>query len=278
MNNKKCPYCGFINFVTAEACRKCETNLLESEEGNHTFYTEPSAYRGGVNSYTQPYPTKSRFTLGKAVVAVAGLVVGAVVFTVGVGLIRGHARVKWIEYHPDGLEMTIMMPNEPTRIEPVLTPTAGGTMSNHTYASMVPRQGTVMFCFVDYNGIYITEDIAAEALDAELSAFVSRTHSTLISKNPINYQGMTGLEFEMSPSVELGPKGGRSYGKLFVNSNRLYFLSITAGNDTDLLAGKDKFLNPKIADGPRPAVIKIPKMPEFKPIKPYQPTESDFQR
>ena len=27
MNNKKCPNCGFINFLSDETCRKCETSL-----------------------------------------------------------------------------------------------------------------------------------------------------------------------------------------------------------------------------------------------------------
>jgi phage FluMu protein Com len=269
MNNKKCPYCGFINFVDAEACRKCET-LLTSDEAQHAYYEAPPPYRGGVNSYNQPYPTKSGFTFGKAVICVAGLVFGGIVYTMTMGLVRGHANVNWIEYHPDGLGMTVMMPNEPTRIEPVLTPMAGGHMSNHTYASVVPSQGTVVFCFVDYTGIYVGDDIAAQALDAELSGFVSRTHSTLISKNPIVYQGMTGLEFEMSPSEELGSKGSKSYGKMFVTASRLYVLSITAGSGTDLLAGKDKFLNPKINDGPRPARIEIPKLDPIKPLPPIR--------
>lgn len=269
MNNKKCSYCGFINFVNAEACRKCETSLI-SDEAQHAYYEAPPPYRGGVNSYNQPYPTKSSFGFGKAIVCVAGLVFGAVLVTWGLGFVRGHANVNWIEYHPDGLDITVMMPNEPTRIEPVVTPMTGGSMSNHTYASVVPSQGTVAFCFIDYTGIYIGDEIAGQALDAELDAFVSRTHSTLISKNPINYQGMTGLEFEVSPSAELGSKGSRSYGKMFVTPSRLYFLSITAGNDTDLLAGKDKFLNPKIQSGALPARLKIPKFEPLKPLPPVQ--------
>ena len=266
MNNKKCPYCGFINFVDAEACRKCET-VLTLDESQLAYDDAPPAYRGGVNYYNQPYATKSGFTLGKAIACIAGLVLGVLVYTGGVGLLRSHTKVKWIEYHPDGLEITIMMPNEPTRFEPVLTPMTGGTMSNHSYASMVPGQGTAMFCFVDYSGLYISDKIASEALDAELSSFLTRTNSTLISKHPIEYQGMTGLEFEISPSANIGPKGGRGFGKMFVSASRLYFLTITAGNNTDLLASKDTFLNPKINDGPRPARLQMPPEPLLTTLK-----------
>lgn len=247
MNNKKCPNCGFINFVTAEACRKCETSLI-ADEAQYAYYEAPPPYRGGVNQYQQPYPTKKSVSTLRAIGYVfVGVLALGVISTWGVGYLKSHTRVNWIEYHPDGIDATIMMPNEPARHEPILTPMATGTMSNHSYVSVVAGQGTAMFCFVDYSGIVINKSIAPQALDAELNAFLSRTHSTLISKNPIDYQGMTGLEFEITPPENLGSKARRGYGKMFVSMSRLYFLSITAAEDTELFAGKDKFLNPKIA-------------------------------
>jgi hypothetical protein len=85
---------------------------------------------------------------------------------------------------------------------------------------------------------------------------------------------MTGLEFEMTPSADLGPKGGRGYGKIFLTSSRLYFLAVSTGDNMDLLASKDKFLNPKIHPGPLPARIKMPEIPPFKPMQPYQPPQN----
>jgi hypothetical protein len=270
MNNKKCPHCGFINFVTAEVCRKCETNLMASQEDYQTSYGDRPVYRGGVNSYHQPYLTKSESHLAKVLICVAALMFGAVALTAVIGVVKGR-KVRWVEYHPDGLPITVMMPNEPTRSQPIVTPMAPGTMSNHTFVSVVNGQGTALFVYVDYTGFEITDELATRALDEELNDFAERTHSTVITKTPITYQGMTGLEFELSPSEQLGPKGGRSYGKMFFTSYRLYFLSLAAGNDTDLLANKDQFLNPKIQDGSVPARLKIPQVPEFKPLKPVNP-------
>lgn len=243
--NKKCPNCGFINFVYAEACHKCETAL--SETPVRSAYDYPATYRGGVNSHSQPYPTKSSFPFLK-VLAGAGVVVIvlAIVGAVAIGNLVRYRKVKWIEYRPDGLDFTVMMPSKPTRLEPIVTPLATGNMSNHRHVSGVAGQGTVMLCYVNYTGTLLEMEQAAEALDAELDSFLQRTNATLISKKSITYQGMPGLDFEISPPDNTGPKISRSYGKMFMTPSRFYFLSITATEDSDLFAGKDKFLNPKI--------------------------------
>jgi hypothetical protein len=272
MNNKKCPYCGFINFVDAELCRKCETNLSASEDGYQSSYNEPPTYRGGSNAYALPYPTKSGMSAGKVFACVGGLVFGAIIYTFGMGLIRGHAKVSWVEYHPDGQNITVMMPNEPTREEPEQTPLPMGSITIHSFTSVVSGQGAAIFGYADYSGIDFED--TSKALDSGLNGLVTKSKSTLVSKTPINYQGMPGLEFEVTPPASAGINNGRGYGKLLLSNNRLYILFITASENTDLLAGKDQFLNPRMMqEASRPAMIKVPPMniPSFKPIEPYQP-------
>jgi hypothetical protein len=262
MNNKKCPYCGFINFMSAELCRKCETNLTAPEESYETAYDQPSAYRGGVNSSAQPI--KSGFTAGKTLTCVAGLVFGAIVYTFGMGLIRGHANVNWIEYHPDGLSITVMMPNEPKREEPKATPLPTGSVSLHMFMSEVSGQGVAGFGYSDYVGVEIGD--TSQALEDSLDGLVKKSNSKLVSKTPINYQGMPGLEFEVTPPESAGIKNAQGYGKILLDHNRLYILFIAASESTDLIAGKDKFLNPMLYDASRPAVIKIPPMAPIEPL------------
>ena len=75
--NKKCPNCGFINFVYAEACHKCETEL--SETSVRSAYNYSTTYRGGVNANHQPYPTTGGFSLVKGLVcAGVGVIVLAI--------------------------------------------------------------------------------------------------------------------------------------------------------------------------------------------------------
>jgi len=279
MNNKKCHYCGFINFVHAEACRKCEAVL--GDAGEQSIYDRPAAYRGGVNAYNQPYPAQKNFSFLKVfLVSVASLVVVTTVLGWG-GLLNRYQRVKWREYHPDGLSFTVMMPNEPTSLEPKLTPLPTGNMSNHTFLATVAGQGTVMFCYVDYTGAVIETDRVPEALDATLEEFMTLTKSTLVAKKSITYQEMPGLEFEVSPPAEGSTKISRGYGKIFFNfnSSRLFVLSITANEGSDLLAGKEQFLNPKIPLGPRRLTFdaaKLPPLPDFN-RQVYQPGPDDLK-
>ncbi len=268
MNNKKCPYCGFINFVTAEACRKCET-MLTGDQAEQSAYDHAATYRGGVSSYTQPYKTSSGITAGKVIVAIVGSVFGLIVAGAVMGLIRSNSRVKWVEYHPEGQEITVMMPDEPTREEPTNTPLPMGSVSLHTFTSVVEGQGVAAFAYADYFGVEFED--TSKALDEGLNGLLQKSKSTLVSKNPIYYQGMPGLEFELTPPESAGIKNARGYGKLLLSGNRLHILFITATENTDLIAGKDRFLNPQIAARPQLPVFKVSPLPPIKPMPVYQP-------
>lgn len=252
MNNKKCAYCGFINFMTAEVCRKCEAILTTSPETEQhpAYYGQPAArYAPGA---VMPYqPPKRNFPILKgAAISLVSLVVVAALGGGGAAFLKSHSKVTWQAYHPEGSTMTVMMPNEPTRHEPVTTPLPTGTMTNHSYVSIVTGQGTAMFCFVDYTETEFTDDITAKALDAELNDFLKRTNSTLISKQSINYQGVAGVEFEIKPPDSLGPRMNRGFGKLLLTTSRLYFFSIVANEQSNMFSERDKFLNPTLPAPP----------------------------
>jgi hypothetical protein len=262
MNNKKCAYCGFINFMTAEVCRKCEAILTTSPEAEQHpgYYGQPAARYapGSIMPYQAP---KNSFPVLKVSAYVfVGVVVLAALSGGGMAFLKSHSKVTWREYHPEGETMTVMMPNEPTRHEPVTTPLPTGSMTNHSYVSVVTGQGTAMFCFVDYTGTEFTDDITAQGLDAELNDFLRRTNSTLISKKSINYQGVAGVEFEIKPPDSLGPRMNRGFGKLLLDRSRLYFFSIVANEESNMFSERDKFLNPTLPAVPNIHVFreKIP--------------------
>src|SRR5207237_989621 len=104
MNNKKCSFCGFINFVSAETCKKCEAMLVsasEAPQAGETYYGQP-AQRYAPGRVT-PYSSKSRFPILKGVAYVfAGLVVLSALSGGGVALLKSRSKVTWREYHPDG--------------------------------------------------------------------------------------------------------------------------------------------------------------------------------
>lgn len=239
--NKKCPSCGFINFASVEICKKCEAPLTAPADSQYSFYNDLH-YRASAQPAYQPYPTKRKFPILKGFVIsiVALAAVSAVKHT-----LLGRSNINWVEYHPEAIDITVMMPNEPTRIEPVTTPLPTGTMTNHSYAAVVGGQGAAVFCFVDYigTGDWLSPDMLKRGMDAELNDFLRRSNSKLISKKEITYGGMNGLEFETQPPDNLNPKVARAYGRMLMTQTRLYFLSIAAAEGTELFTSREKFLN-----------------------------------
>src|SRR5207302_2718362 len=104
MNNKKCSFCGFINFVSAETCKKCEAMLVsasETPQAGEPYYGQP-AQRYAASGVV-PYSSKSRFPILKVVAYVfVGLVVLSALSGGGVALLKSRSKVSWREYHPDG--------------------------------------------------------------------------------------------------------------------------------------------------------------------------------
>lgn len=258
MNNMKCPNCGFINFVQDEFCRKCNTSLHVAYQPQPAYSTQyPPQYPpnygynyGYQNQYQTNYYEKknSGFPVLKVILCVVGgLVLLAAIGGGGAALLKPSSKVKWREFHPSGSMMSVMMPSEPKTREPIVTPMTGGTMTNRMYTSTVFGQGSALLCVVDYSMNFSDYDMPYEkALDAELDDLLRRTNSTLISKRSISLGGFPGLEFEIKPPGNVTPKVEKSYGKMFITRNQLYFLSITATENSELLRGKDKFLNPTV--------------------------------
>jgi hypothetical protein len=241
MNNKKCHYCGFINFVTAEECRKCEAAL--SASGEAPSYDHASTYRGGVSAYATPHPTRSGFSILKGFALVGVVLVVFATAWWGVGFIRGGAKISWIEYQPDGVPITLMVPNKPVRLEPVVTSIpGGGSISQHQFTATVPDQGSALFCFGEVSGRSLNSADMPRYSEATLQNLLQQLNAKLISKSSIEYQGMPGLEFEIK-SLDDDERG---YGKMFVSPTRMYVLIVAGNEGTELIAGKEKFLNPKI--------------------------------
>lgn len=244
--NQKCPYCGFINFADAAECRKCGTFLKEVPESS-ALHSAPT-YRGGVNSDRKPYKTE-RSSSSKLLIAIVGLALGASVYG---WFVRPHvlaffarqAKCEWTEYRPEGVDFTLTMPNKPTKMAPITMPLEDGSLSLQRFACEVAGQGVAGFTLVDYTGPARDMSKADELLNAEVDDFLRRSNSTLISKRMINYHGMAGVEFESTPPENLFPKPARNYSKFFITSTRFYGLFITGGENSEVLAGKDKFLNP----------------------------------
>jgi len=254
VNNKKCPNCGFINFLQAESCRKCETTLdaIGAPQQPHDATGMPEHEPG--KSYLNPYGPPSTkngggFPIFKVLLGAGALIVVSVVICVilGVTFLMKSRELAWREFHPGEPGITVMMPNEPTVVDPIVTPTQYGEMKNYVYTSLVPRQGMAAFTIVVFPFNFSTYDLSPnKILEKEMESYLKRTDATLISHSSTNENGLFGVSFEFKPKADRTSRVERGFGKLVLGTNRLYLLSLVAAEKSELLKSKDKFLNASI--------------------------------
>ena len=158
------------------------------------------------------------------------------------------AKVAWRDFRPAQGLFAVKMPSEPIARDPIVDHVGSYTTTNHPYESLIRGQGSALYIVVDFSPALSTEGVSYEKiLDAELNALVTRTSSTLISKRNTSVNGYPGLEFEMRPPEKLALSSPKCFGKIFMNSDHLYLMGLTASETSELMAGKDDFLNPTFA-------------------------------
>jgi hypothetical protein len=249
MNNKKCRFCGFINFIEAEACRKCEAML---DAPGHSAQTQPGQPAPG---YTSPYNYQYQYqppaynrgisTMAKVLVVVGAVIVVSIGLTVAMAAwsYKKHSRIAWQEFRPGEPGLSVMMPAEPTALDPIVTPTQMGEIKNYPYTAVVSGQGMTMFCIVSFPFSFVDYPRPDKVLDAELDSLMKRTNSTLISKRSLNEGETKGLAFDFQTKGNLRGEVQKGFGKLVLGGTRLYLLYIVASENSELLEGRDKFLN-----------------------------------
>jgi hypothetical protein len=157
-------------------------------------------------------------------------------------------KVAWQDFRPAQGLFAVKMPSAPIAHDPQVKRVGSYTMTNHPYESLVRGQGSTIYVVVDFSPALSTERMSYEQmLEAELSSLVTRTSSTLVTKHPTTVNGYSGLEFELKPPENLALSSPKTFGKIFMNSEHLYLVGITASEASELLAGKDDFLNPTLS-------------------------------
>jgi hypothetical protein len=243
-NNKKCPNCGFINFLKAETCHKCNTALDGSYIPDSSYSNSPEAYAPAYQ-HQQPAARKGFPLLKVFLCLFAGLLVFSALTGAGVHLLKHSEKVSWQEFRPSGAVVRVMMPKAPVAHEPIKQMMSFGSITNHMYTSTIRGQGSAVLMVVDFSvDLSSAEDRYDSLLDQELNSLVKRTNSTLVNKQPIVVGGKPGLQFEMKPPSNYELPAARTFGKFFLANNQLYLLGITASEDSELFSTRETFLNP----------------------------------
>lgn len=167
------------------------------------------------------------------------------------GLLKHEQKVAWREFRPSHGLFSVNMPADPIAQNPVVMNIQKYTMTKNCYESTIARQGGVVYCVADFSPPISVEKVTYEKmLEAELDNLVGSSRSILASKQSTTVNGYPGLEFEMKPPENVALRSPKNFGKIFMNSDHYYFLMITASEGSELLAGKDGFLNPSLSYRP----------------------------
>ena len=242
MDHKKCSNCGFINFITAEVCRKCETNL---NGVNRPYQVEPPTSGSG-------FPVFKVLVCSFVGLSLLGGLIFLSALAGGVSRMAEPTRHKigWQEFRSaDG--GSVMMPSQTKTQEAIITSTPIGNVTAKVHTSALMGQGSVLFCVYTLpatrsaaNPSGIQHEQLPGILDDQLNAVVTNTNSTLVSKKSVILGSNPALEFELRPPGNSNVKAARGFGKLFFVGGHEVLLLITASEGSDLLAEKEVFLNP----------------------------------
>jgi hypothetical protein len=247
VTNKKCPNCGFINFLAAQSCHKCETDLIDIPEYEQYSY-RPAASQAGP--YQRPYSATPHKSVGASVSKILLSVFGCFVLISAVAgglravLNNGANAVEWREFRPSQGNYSVMMPAEPHANEPIVTPLAQGSMTNYNFTSIVTGQGSTLYSVVDFPAdLPATQYSRDKLLDLELSSILVQNNMIIVSKKSTIIGGNPGVEFEFHLPDNSDIKESRGFGKIFITQKQEYLLVIVAKEGSRLMSGKDKFLN-----------------------------------
>ena len=243
MSSQKCSDCGLVNWADATFCKRCNAALQNLNEA------------GGFGPPTQPrlQSEKPASMMIRRYPVLAGLlIVLSCVLVIGtfaaIGMLRRHSRVSWRSFRPEQTFFTVQMPSEPIVRDPIVSQHGPYMLTKRIYESRITGQGAAVYIIVNYMPAIPTDRVSyEEMLEAELNAAAAVTSSTVVSKQSITVSRYKGLEAELKPPANLALKSPKTFIKLFMNSDQLYVMQITATQKSELLAGKDIFLTPQFS-------------------------------
>ena len=154
-------------------------------------------------------------------------------------------KVAWRSFQPSHGMFSLQMPSEPNARDPKVEQKNGYVLTKHIYESRVKGQGGALYVVVEITpALPVSETSSYEKiLDAELTNFLKNTNSTLVSKSQLDFHGHQGLMFEVKPPQNLALEKPRSFGRIFMNSNHLYLMNLTATESSELMNYRANFLN-----------------------------------
>jgi hypothetical protein len=252
MNSIRCSSCSFLNFASAETCKRCGSPLgvANGAEWEQHGYPQPNGGAFDSQSYApyQPYYSHSSVasnSRGKGgwVVVIAILVLLAIVAVPFVMRNKktSASSMSWYDYHaPDG-SFSISVPTTPKEMN-MSQPTPAGTIQMHILQAEVNKDAAGMVLYADFPTTsqppplnLIAEQMVQKMADGNKMFTISSWRNISIG----SYQG---IEFDLktSPSSPVSGSGGC---RLYWVPPRMYVMAIGGSDSVDVAAMKARFFD-----------------------------------
>ena len=253
MNSTRCSSCSFLNFATAETCKRCGAPLGAASEAGceqPQSYSQPASGAFDSHSYTpyQPYYSYSpgaSTSRGKGgwVVVLAILALLAIVAVPFVLRNRktDPASMNWRDYQaPDG-SFSISLPAAPKEMN-MSQQTPTGTMQVHMLQAEVNKDaaGMVMYADLPANTPPPPLNLVADQVAQKMAN--GNQMFTVTAYRNISLGSYQGIEIDLKTSSS-SPISGTGVCRLYWVPPRLYVLGIGGADSVDVSAFKARFFD-----------------------------------
>lgn len=263
MSNARCSNCGFLNFSSASACKRCRATLDAPTEAAHQYF-------GGYETNLQPaYQTAGEWALAPFQPAhlpspVAPLphvskqsgtnimlwaLLGVVlVVAFGIGFAwkfwkpaSASAPLVWQEYRSKDEVYSVLMPAQP--VESVREmPSEAGMLQLHQAVGHMNGDGIYVVAHTDYPEEFM--QVSPEVfLNSAAEGAIMMSGVTESVRKSITLDGHPGLEIEMVVPREKVPGGGRAVCRVYWAAPRLYMQFVGGRESSEIFKTRAKFLD-----------------------------------
>lgn len=251
MNNNRCSNCGFLNFASDSACKRCkesfeETPSEEDWQGQVGYemaaqWPQPAYQPAYFHTPVAALPTRSENSGANALLWV--LLCGAIAIATGIGFLwkfnkPASDNYTWQEYKAPDNSFTVSMPTKPVETAQSLP----NNSQMHMLTGNMKKDGFYGIAYGDYP-MDASKVPVSLLLDSAAQGAASNSGAKITGKKSITLNGYPGLELDMEVPPSKVPGGGRVACRIIWVAPRIYIVAVGGPESSDVYGTRAKFLD-----------------------------------
>ncbi|MDQ1422162.1 MAG: hypothetical protein QOJ52_4124 [Acidimicrobiaceae bacterium] len=260
--NNRCRTCGFLNFASSSACKRCKAAFDEApltepvNQSDHYSMAWQGSYQMAAQwpqpMYQPSYfpmpvamlPAKPKYSGTNALLVM--MLVGVVAIAGGISFLwkfnkAASDNYAWQEYQAPDNSFAVSMPTKPEETSRMQS-TPRGTLQMHFLTGDMKQDGFYGIAYADYPAD--SAKVPASALlDVAANGAASNSGAQIESKKSISLSGYEGLEIDMSVPPATVPGGGRVACRILWVAPRIYIACVGGPESSSVYKRRAKFLD-----------------------------------